>query len=129
MNDVTNALAESLKTGLLGMGITLISLYILSLLLDLMKVIFYKKEKEENKVGKNEQEVANNFDIREKAVLEEKEESEAVEEGEEQLVAVITAALAAYLGKSADQIKIGFIRRIHERTSAWGMESRFNPME
>ncbi|MCF6097822.1 OadG family protein [Thermovorax subterraneus] len=129
MSDVTKALAESLKTGLLGMGITLISLYILSIILDLMKVIFYKKEKEENKVGKNEQEAASNFVTREKAVLEEKEEPEAVEEGEEQLVAVITAALAAYLGKPQDMIKIGFIRRIHERTPAWGMESRLNPLE
>jgi hypothetical protein len=149
MNELAKELAESLKTGLLGMGITLISLYVLSIILDLMKVIFYKKtaskgiigradgptviflkkEKEENKVGKNEQKVANNFDIREKAVLEEKEEPEAVEEGEEQLVAVITAALAAYLGKPQDMIKIGFIRRIHERTPAWGIESRLNPLE
>jgi sodium pump decarboxylase gamma subunit len=129
MNELAKDFAESLKTGLLGMGITLTSLYILSVILDLMKVIFYRKEKEENKVGKNEQEAANNFVKREKAVIEEKEGREAVEENEEQLIAIITAALAAYLGKPQDMIKIGFIRRIHQKTPAWAMESRLNPKE
>jgi sodium pump decarboxylase gamma subunit len=121
MSNLTKGLAESLKTGFLGMGITLISLYVLSLLLDFMRVIFYKpadKKKVETLPARNKEEIT---------PQERKEEEN--EEDEEELVAVITAALSAYLKKPVDQIKIGFIRRIHERTPAWGMESRFNPME
>ena len=121
MNELAKDLAESLKTGLLGMGITLISLYVLSLILDFMKVIFYKGENKQ-KTG------ALNKTIPQKETLL-SEKNRDSEENEEDLIAVITAALAAYLKRPKEQIRIGFIRRIHEKTPAWGMESRLNPME
>lgn len=132
MNELAKDFAESLKTGLLGMGITLTSLYILSIILDLMKVIFYNKTASKGIIGRADgptviflkKEKGEN-----KFVTREKEGREAVEENEEQLIAIITAALAAYLGKPQDMIKIGFIRRIHQNTPAWAMESRLNPKE
>lgn len=122
MSNITKGLAESLKTGFLGMGITLTSLYVLSLLLDFMRVIFY------NPAGKKKAETLPAQNKKEEITPQENKEEEK-EEDEEELVAVITAALSAYLKRPVDQIKIGFIRRIYERTPAWGMESRFNPME
>lgn len=110
---------EALKTGALGMGITLISLYVLSLILDLMRVVFHRPDKKEKTP-----EI-----LPARAREEEMEPQEETQEDEGELVAAITAALSVYLQKPADRIKIGFIRKIHERTPAWGMESRLNPME
>jgi len=118
MIEFAKDLAESMKTAFLGMGITILSLYLLSLLLDLIRVVFHNpasKQKSEPLPAPDREEVP---------------PQQRTEEGEwEELVAVITAAISSYLQKPTDRIKIGFIRRIHERTPIWGMESRLNPME
>lgn len=123
MNELAKDLAESLKTGLLGMGITLLSLYVLSLILDLMKVIFYRAENKRKAEATTDEATVNLPSFKEEV------ENQDVEGDKEELIAVITAALAAYLKKPQEQIRIGFIRRIKPRTSVWGMESRLNPME
>ncbi|WP_245523104.1 OadG family protein [Thermosediminibacter oceani] len=104
---------ESLGGGVLGAGIPLIAL---SLFSDFIRAVF-------NRPDKNEPENLSGPAQEEMVIKEE------TEEGEEELVAVITAALSAYLQKPADRIKIGLIRRIHQTTPIWGMESRLNPME
>lgn len=104
-------LQESIRTTLFGMGLVLGTLFILSLVLDLMRVIFAPKTK-----------------VEKKEVLTEKEEiietNTTDEEDDTQLVAVISAALAHYLQSPVSSIKIGSIRKIHEKTPIWGLESR-----
>lgn len=104
-------LQESISTTLFGMGLVLGTLFILSLVLDLMRVIFAPKTK-----------------VEKKEVLTEKEEiietNTTDEEDDTQLVAVISAALAHYLQSPVSSIKIGSIRKIHEKTPIWGLESR-----
>lgn len=106
-------LQEALKVTALGMGTVLVTLYILSLLLNIMERVLNKQpvKNEKNKVIKKQkvekvEEVADNDD--------------------EQLVAVIAAALSKYLDKPIYTLKIGSIRQIHKTTPNWGMASRID---
>jgi len=106
---------ESIITTVFGMGLVLSTLYVLSLILDLMKSIFAPK----TEVKKNEY-VAEN----EEQTLEIAETDVIEKEDDTQLVAVITAAIAQYLQSPVSSIKIGKIRKIHEKIPIWGLESR-----
>jgi len=106
---------ESLRTTIFGMGLVLGTLYILSLILDLMRVVFEPR----SNVKKNESVVAN-----ETIEQTQPEDKTMDSEDDTQLVAVITAALAKYLQTPISTIKVGTIRKIHEKTPIWGMESR-----
>jgi len=106
---------ESIITTVFGMGLVLSTLYVLSLILDLMKSIFAPK----TEVKKNEY-VAEN----EEQTLEIAETDVIEQENDTQIVAVITAAIAQYLQSPVSSIKIGKIRKIHEKTPIWGIESR-----
>jgi len=101
---------ESLKTSLFGMGLVLGTLYVLSLILDLMRVIFAPTKKNNTAVTKDQ--TINQTQTHEKT------------QDDTQLIAVITAAISEYIGKPITQIKIGAIRKIHEKTPIWGMASR-----
>jgi len=105
---------ESINTTVFGMGLVLVTLYILSLILDLMRIIFNPR----SKVKKNEDE------IEEDSIDQTLEKSETNSEEDSQLIAVISAALAAHLQTPLSTIKIGKIRKIHEKTPIWGIESR-----
>ncbi|ABY93131.1 hypothetical protein JCM16816_15280 [Thermoanaerobacter brockii subsp. lactiethylicus] len=108
---------EALSTTVLGFGITLIFLYLLSLILDLMRVVFYKKDKKEPKILPSREQEKTKF------------QEDETEEDEGELIAVITSAILACSQKPADEIKIRLIRRINQRTPIWAMESRLNLMK
>lgn len=114
MNDI---LLEALRTTVLGMGIVFITLYVLSLILELMKVVFHQDKKESTKVQKS-----SNIIIEDETKKE--AEIEVSESNNEELIAVISAALSAYLDRPISQIKIGTIKTIHKQTPVWGMASR-----
>jgi sodium pump decarboxylase gamma subunit len=106
---------ESLKTTIFCMGLVLVTLYLLSLILELMRVVFaprtnLTKNKTEPKAHTTEQ------SINHLQTTDAKDDT--------QLIAVITAAISEYMGKPITHIKIGAIRKIHEKTPIWGMESR-----
>lgn len=73
---------ESLKTSLFGMGLVIGTLYLLSLILDLMRVIFTPTRKSNTAVTKDQS-------------IEQTQTTDT--EGDPQLIAVITAALAHHL--------------------------------
>jgi sodium pump decarboxylase gamma subunit len=108
-----NNLLEALRTTVLGMGTVFATLYILSLILDLMRFIFNP-----NKVKKNPNKSTDN------KVAETAPAKETTETNDSELVAVITAALSSYLGKPSSQIKIGSIRQLYKNTPVWGMAAR-----
>ena len=91
---------ESLRTSIFGMGLVLTTLYVLSLILDIMRVVFTPR----TTVKKNE----------------------AVTKDDTELIAVITTALSEYMRTPITNIKIGSIRQIHTKTPIWGMASRMH---
>lgn len=101
-------LQEALRVIVLGMGTVLITLYILSLILEFMEGIITSKKT----VKKDTQETVE--EIRE----------ETSDFQDEELVAVITAALSHYLDRPISSIKIGSIRRLHKTTPSWAVASR-----
>ncbi|MGI6424730.1 MAG: OadG family protein [Tepidanaerobacteraceae bacterium] len=107
-------LQESIRTTIFGIGLVLGTLFVLSLILDLMRVIFVptSDEKKNNLIVGNDQSI-------------EKTRTNVTDnEDDTQLIAVISAALAQYLQSPISSIKIGSIRKIHEKTPIWGIESR-----
>lgn len=99
---------ESLKTTIFGMCLVLGTLYVLSLILDLMRVIFAPAQKKSN------------TEIKEPII----EHTQTDTGDDTELIAVITAAIAQYLQTPLSSIKVGAIRKIHEKTPIWGMSSR-----
>lgn len=114
MND---KLIIALRTTIMGMGIVILALYILSIILDFMKYLFHPDKKETKSISKQPEHIQE---------LETKSEKDKTHENmeDEQIVAVISAALSAYLERPVNQIKICTIRKIHKQTPIWGMASR-----
>lgn len=115
---IAEKLIEALKTTLLGMGIVMVTLYVLSLILDLMRYFFYRPISE---VKKNE--LTNQFSS---DIDNTKNDINDSQENDLELVAVITAALSSYLSVPTQKIKISSIRQIHKTTPVWGMASRYD---
>jgi sodium pump decarboxylase gamma subunit len=102
---------ESLKTSLFGMGLVLGTLYLLSLILDLMRIVFAPTQKK------------NNTAVTQDQTINQTQTHEETQDDSE-LIAVITAAISEYMGQPISNIKIGAIRKIHEKTPIWGMATR-----
>ena len=109
---------ESLKTAIFGMGLVLGTLYILSLILDLMRVIFAPRTnvKKNNTITENQTIETNQQPTTQTTDIDD----------DTQLIAVITAALSAYMGKPISTIKINAIKKIHEKTPIWGTAARLH---
>ena len=114
-------IGDALTTGgmvaLQGMAIVFSVLILLMVVLALMKVFFYKNPAKQN--------------VKQEAVcpapvVEEKKEEEM---DDTELVAVLTAAIAASLNTSTYNLKIKSYRRVGGKTSAWsraGLEETVN---
>ena len=103
-------LAEALSTGgkvtVLGLAIVFSVLIVLMLILMLFKVIFYKDPKKKT------------VKVEETAPVQTVEVTEP-QMNEEELIAVITAAIAASLNTSTDNRQIKSYRRIEDKKPAW----------
>ena len=99
---------EALKTAMFGMTLVLGTLFLLSFILDSFRVIFAPKTKTPEPAKEEIKEPKVNVDA----------------EDDLELIAVITAALSAYLEKDIYDIKVNSIRQIHAKTPAWGAFSR-----
>ena len=103
-------LAEALSTGgkvtVLGLAIVFSVLIVLMLILMLFKVIFYKDPKKDT------------VKVEETAPVQTVEVSEP-QMNEEELIAVITAAIAASLNTSTYNLQIKSYRRIEDKKPAW----------
>lgn len=107
-------LGEALTTGglttVVGLGIVFLVLLILMLVLCLFKVIFYK---DPEKTMKNEV-----LAVAETPVTEIKEETQ----DEEELIAILTAAVAASLNTSTYNLQIKSYRRVKDNRPSWNRE-------
>ena len=101
---VTEALIEGLLTTVIGLSIVFAVLLILMFVLMLMKVVFYK---EPVKAVKAELSVAPAPVVA------------PVETDDTELIAVLTAAIAASLNTSTYNLRIKSYRRIDTKANAW----------
>lgn len=99
---------ESLLITLMSMAIVFLTLLVISFMLDLFKKFFYKEPKKEVKV------------VETRPQVEEVQE----ESNDEELVAVIAAAIAAHTSNSIENINIKSIRRVAQNSTAWTMAGR-----
>ncbi len=107
-------LGEALTTGglttVVGLGIVFLVLLILMIVLCLFKVIFYKNPEKTKKT-----EV---LAVAETPAIETKEETQ----DEEELIAILTAAVAASLNTSTYNLQIKSYRRIKDNRPSWNRE-------
>ena len=103
---LSEALAYGGMTAVIGMSIVFGVLVVLMLVLYLFKVIFYKGEKKTKKPVQ---------EIQVTSVVEETEEAE----DEDELIAVLTAAIAASLNTSTYNLNIKSYRRIGNNRPEW----------
>ncbi|NLP46667.1 MAG: OadG family protein [Epulopiscium sp.] len=103
-----NALAEGLTVTIVGMGITLLALLALSYILDIFGAFSKAKPK-----------------AKAQPVPEVSEEIEEVDETDDlELVAVITAAIAASLNTTTDQLQVRSFRRVGVQGSTWSRTAK-----
>lgn len=105
---VGEALSEGLSVTGTGLIIVFSVLIILMIVMMLMKVIFYKPQKQETQNAQKNNAEKTDVNI-----------SDNTKENDEELIAVITAAIAASLNTSEYNLKIKSFRRITDSQSQW----------
>lgn len=111
---LTEALSEGLQVTAIGLIIVFSVLLILMLVMMAMKVIFYKPEVAENKQNEVKQNIGTS-DIK-------SNENDVKSVDDTELVAVITAAVAASMNTSVSNIRIKSFKRASGVSSAWKRE-------
>jgi len=119
MTNFSDTFAYTMIVTLMGMGIVFVVLIFLQYILKLMKVIFYKEKKDDSGVTQIPEVKAV------EAAVSRTNEKETADE--EQLVAVITAAVISCMGGNSN-IVIRNIRRVNDLTPVWGKISRTEQM-
>lgn len=115
----------ALETTVMGVTITFAALIIIwGLLIILNKVVtkIEKNEENKNKIIKSEENTSEDNQIQEVEIEDE-------EDNDEELVAVITAAVASHMGKSTNTIVVKNIVRVNDDTPAWGKVGRINQLK
>lgn len=108
-------LSEALTITVFSMALVFVTLLAISFILDGFKAVFYKKNSPQ-KVEKVQQEPV-------KAVVATKAES-SQENNDEELVAVITAAIAASISRPTSEIVVRNIVRVSQSTPVWARVGR-----
>ena len=108
----TISFGEGLIVTALGMGVTFAALIALSFMLDVLRILFYKEKKAPIQL------------VKEKPVKPSEEVTEELDQGE--LVAVITAAIAASLQTTTHNILVRNITRVGDATPVWGKSGRLD---
>jgi sodium pump decarboxylase gamma subunit len=98
-----------------SMGVVFATLLIISFILDLFKVVFVEKKSQEVKKGPQPQTVT---------ATPEPIKTDA----DEELVAVITAAIAAYIGKGTDKLIVRRITPMASQEPIWAQMGRIDQM-
>lgn len=112
-------LLGTLYVAVLGIGITFLVLFFLQYCIKLMSLLIGGKKKKEV-VSVTESNANLERPIPLTVMMDEEDEIE--------LVAVLTAAVAAYLGSSADRIVIRNVRRVQEQAPGWAKAGLLDQM-
>ncbi|MTI46506.1 MAG: hypothetical protein FH761_01590 [Firmicutes bacterium] len=122
-NNLTDiSIPEALLITVFSMGIVFAALLIIDLILQGFRSLFYKG-KRQTKTSKTNVVIKND-----KKTMEQDRVTENTDFDEEELVAVIAAALAASLSRPVSDIKINKIRRVGQETSVWSKAGRLEQM-
>ena len=105
---------------LLGMGITFVALVLIWMITVIMSKTIQKLEKKDEPVSM----ITRDVEIKNTSTP----MSVASDDMDEELVAVITAAIAATLNTSMHQIRVSNIKRIGDQTPTWGKMGRSDVM-
>ncbi|MGO1368149.1 OadG family transporter subunit [Senegalia sp. (in: firmicutes)] len=106
-------LGEALFITLFSMGIVFLTLIIISLILGGFKSIFYKDDSTKTSVKKAAPPIGDN--VKEETL----EVNEKESDNDEEIVAVIAAAIAAHTGNTVENISIKNIVRIPQNSPTW----------
>lgn len=111
------SIGQALIVTVFSMGIVFLALLIISYIIDGFRFIFYKDNKKVDKEQK-------------KAIEPKKNVPQEIinEEDDEELIAVITAAIAASISRPVSEIKVKNIRRIPTKTPIWAKTGRLKQM-
>jgi len=124
--DIANiSISEALLVTVFSMAIVFATLLIIDIILKGFKAFFYNSDKKSN-ANKTSKKVETNVKST-KPSIDNGNNTDSGED-EEELVAVITAALAASLARPASEIKIRKIRRVSQNTSSWSKAGRLEQM-
>ena len=113
---ISQALAEGGQTALIGLSTVFSVLIILMIVLFIMKAVFYKNPKKQTTQSEK---VAESVATAVAQAVEELPSVEEVPADDTELVAVITAAIAASLNTSTYNLRIKSLRRIDNNQPAW----------
>jgi len=102
MQNIT--ILEALKITCLSMSVVFISLFIISQILELFKIVFYKRDLEKQKLKKLGTAVAESKDNKYEEINELNEEID--------LIAALTAAVLASNNQNNSKLKINSIKRV-----------------
>lgn len=117
-------ITESLKTTLFGMGLVILTLYVLSIILQLSRIVFYPATSVKRaKISGAEALVEVKEESFVNEVIGDEDQSDNLQDNSE-LIAIITAAVAAYLETSTVNLKVNSIRQIHQKSPIWAVTSR-----
>lgn len=109
---------HGLMVTVIGMGVTFLALIVLSYILDLFRILAEGATSKKIEEPKQEEIV-----VKEEVYEEENQEDDL------ELIAVITAAIAASLDTTTDQLRVRSFRRIHSNASAWNRANRINQVQ
>ncbi len=110
---ISQALSEGVQTALIGLSTVFAVLIILMIVISIMKAVFYKKPKEKPATAVNAAEEELTRAIESLPVIDETPQED------EELIAVITAAIAASLNTSTYNLRIKSLRRVDNNQPAW----------
>ena len=119
MTNFSDTFIYSLIVTLFGMGIVFLVLILLQYMLKAMEIIFHKEKKAVPETAQ--------VSVVKPAETYEPQVNVAEEASDDQLVAVITAAVISCLGGNSN-IVVRNIRRVEDLTPAWGKASRTEQM-
>ncbi len=113
------SIGEALFISVFAMIVVFVVLLIISYLIDVSAFFINAK--------KNKTQVENTGDSVKSVSNENKDQ--VIHNSNDTLVAVIAAAIAAYVGTSVDNVKIKSIRRVNQNTSPWSERGLLSQME
>jgi sodium pump decarboxylase gamma subunit len=114
-------IAQGLSVTVVGMGIVFGILILLYLVLMGMKMVFYKENEAVASTGVKE--------VKQEQVTAVQVEEQKEEIDEDELIAVLTAAVAASLNQSTYNLNIRSFRRIDQNAPVWNSVSRKEQLE
>lgn len=125
MDTMLEKLLMSLKVTVLGMGIVFIALIALIYVIELLNKVLNASQQKSNKDIKLDEKDNNQLDSA-SVELSETTANEGIqaETDEEELIAVITAAIAASLNRSTHDIVVRSVKRIPYNSPVWNIAGR-----